>query len=108
MIQSFHYLPGEGVKTIEGVADFDRLSAVANSVLWVDLCKPSDQESYVLTHDFKFHPLAIEDVISEKPRTKVDDYDRYLFSVVTALSPFTTMNTAYSTTCITVPSGTRD
>ncbi|MDH4155896.1 MAG: magnesium/cobalt transporter CorA [candidate division Zixibacteria bacterium] len=81
MIQSFYYLPGEGVKTIEGVADFDGLGSVENSVLWVDLCKPSDQESYVLTHDFRFHPLAIEDVLSEKPRTKVDDYDRYLFLV---------------------------
>ena len=72
MIRSFYYLPGEGVSLIEGIADFDKLSAVEGSQLWVDLCKPTDQESYVLTHDFKFHPLAIEDVISEKPRTKID------------------------------------
>jgi magnesium transporter len=45
------------------------------------MCKPTDEESFVLTNDFKFHPLAIEDVISEKPRTKLDDYDRYLFLV---------------------------
>ena len=35
----------------------------------------------MLTHDFAFHPLAIEDVIAEKPRTKIDDYDSYLFLV---------------------------
>jgi magnesium transporter len=81
LIRSFYYLPGEAVKVIEGIADFDKLCLVENSVLWVDLCKPTDQESYVLTHDFKFHPLAIEDVISEKPQTKIDDYDRYLFVV---------------------------
>ncbi len=81
MIRSFYYLPGEGVEVIEGVADFDRLSSAEGALLWVDMCKPSDQESFVLTHDFKFHPLAIEDVISEKPRTKIDDYDRYLFLV---------------------------
>ncbi len=81
MIKSFYYLPGEDVKVIDGIADFDKLCAVENSVLWVDLCKPTDQESYVLTHDFKFHPLAIEDVISEKPQTKIDDYERYLFVV---------------------------
>lgn len=81
MIRSFYYLPNEGVEVIEGVADFDRLSNVPGALLWVDMCKPSDQESFVLTHDFKFHPLAIEDVISEKPRTKIDDYDRYLFLV---------------------------
>ena len=81
MIKSFYYLPNEPVRVIDGIADFDRLCAAENSILWVDLCKPDDQESFVLTHDFKFHPLAIEDVISEKPRTKIDDYERYLFVV---------------------------
>ncbi len=81
MIKSFFYLPGDGVKTIDGIADFDRLTSQENCVLWVDLCKPTDEESFVLTHDFAFHPLAIEDVIAEKPRTKIDDYDSYLFLV---------------------------
>jgi len=81
MIKSFLYLPGEGVEVIDGIADFNQLIRQENCVLWVDLCKPTDEESFVLTHDFDFHPLAIEDVISEKPRTKIDDYDRYLFLV---------------------------
>lgn len=81
MIRAFYYLPGEGVKLIDGIADFDRMLQTPEAVLWVDMCKPTDDESFVLTHDFKFHPLAIEDVISEKPRTKIDDYDRYLFVV---------------------------
>ena len=81
MIKSFYFLPDEGVKVIDGIADFDRMIAVEGSVLWVDMCKPTDQESYILTHDFQFHPLAIEDVISEKSQTKIDDYERYLFLV---------------------------
>ncbi len=81
MIRSFYYLPGKDVKVIDGIADFDRLLEAEGAVLWVDLCKPTDDESYILTHDFKFHPLAIEDVISEKPQTKIDDYNRYLFMV---------------------------
>jgi len=81
MIKSFYYLPDEGVSIIDGIADFDKLIAVDQSVLWVNMNKPTDQESFVLTDDFKFHPLAVEDVISEKSRTKVDDYDRYLFFV---------------------------
>lgn len=81
MIKAFHYIPDEGVKIIDDIADFDRLAAIENSILWVDLCKPTDQESFILTHDFKFHPLAIEDVISEKPRTKIDDYGTYIFLV---------------------------
>jgi len=81
MIKSFYYLPGEDAKVIEGIADFDRLCAAEGAVLWIDMCKPTDEESYVLTHDFKFHPLAVEDVISEKSQTKIDDYERYLFLV---------------------------
>lgn len=84
MIKSFYYVPGEGIEVIEGVANFDKLIAKPESFLWVDMCKPDDKESFVLTHDFKFHPLAIEDVISEKPRTKIDDYDTYLFLVFQA------------------------
>ncbi len=82
MIKSFYYHPDlERVKVIDGIADFDGMFEKEGSVLWVDMCKPTDEESYVLTHDFKFHPLAIEDVISEKSRTKIDDYGRYLFLV---------------------------
>jgi len=81
MIKSFYYLPDEAVKVLEGIADFDKLAKVENSILWVDMCKPTDQESFILTHDFKFHPLAVEDVISEKSRTKIDDYEKYLFMV---------------------------
>jgi magnesium transporter len=90
MIKSFHYLPDEGVKVIDGIADFDALCANEKAALWVDMCKPTDQESYVLTHDFKFHPLAIEDVISERSNTKIDDYGRYLFVVFSELDLFLT------------------
>ncbi|MBD3331838.1 magnesium/cobalt transporter CorA [candidate division GN15 bacterium] len=81
MIKSFLYRPEHRVQTFDGVQDFDKLAAEDGAVLWVDMCKPTDQESYILTHDFQFHPLAIEDVIAEKPRTKIDNYDRYIFMV---------------------------
>ena len=81
MIRSFLYLPGEDVKLQEGIDDFRAMAGQPGAILWVDMCKPTDEESYILTHDFNFHPLAVEDVISEKPRTKLDDYDKYLFLV---------------------------
>lgn len=81
MIKSFYYLPGKEVQVIDGLADFDKLMEAEDAILWVDLCKPTDQESFILTHDFKFHPLAIEDVISEAPHTKLDDYNKYIFVV---------------------------
>lgn len=81
MIRSFYHRSDGQVVVNDAVMDFDRLAAAPESVLWVDLCKPTDEESFVLTHDFKFHPLAIEDVITEKTRTKLDDYEDYLFGV---------------------------
>jgi magnesium transporter len=81
MIRSFYYLPSEGVQVLDDIQDFDRLMAVEGAVVWIDMLKPTDQELFILTHDFKFHPLAIEDVIAENSRTKVDDYERYLFMV---------------------------
>jgi len=82
VIKSFYYVPGNEVQVIEGITDFDRMVRAEGSVLWVDMCRPSDEESFVLTHDFKFHPLAIEDVLSERARSKIDDYDSYLFVVM--------------------------
>lgn len=81
MIRSFYYLPSEGIKVLEDIQDFDRLLAAEGAVAWIDMFKPTDQELFILTHDFKFHPLAIEDVIAENSRTKIDDYDHYLFMV---------------------------
>jgi magnesium transporter len=85
MIKYFLYRPGQGIEVSDKIGNFDRILADEQAILWVDLCKPTDEESFILTHDFKFHPLAIEDVLYEKPRTKVDDYDTYLFLVFQAV-----------------------
>ena len=85
MIKSFLLKPGEDVQVIEGVADFDALFADPEVVLWIDMTDPSDEESFILTNDFHFHPLAIEDVIEEEDaitelgRSKIDDYRDYLY-----------------------------
>ncbi len=81
MIRSFIWTPEEGTTSFEGIIDFDKYLENPDLLMWVDMTAPSDQESFVLTHDFKFHPLAIEDVISEVPRPKLDDYGNYLFLV---------------------------
>jgi len=81
MIRTFIWRPGEGTDVHEGIIDFDRFLEDPDIIMWVDLTAPSDKESFVLTHDFKFHPLAIEDVISEIPRPKLDNYGDYLFMI---------------------------
>jgi magnesium transporter len=86
MITSFLWKPDKPVERIEGIADFDALFADNDALLWIDMTDPDDKESYILTHDFHFHPLAIEDVIeeddviTEMPISKIDDYKNYLYA----------------------------
>jgi len=81
MIVTHTYQPDRGIVRTEGMLPFDELLRAHNQVFWVDLFNPTDEESYLLTADFGFHPLAIEDVIAELPGPKVDDYGQYLFVV---------------------------
>jgi len=85
MIRSLLWRPDQPVRQIDGIADFDSLFADPEAVLWIEMFDPTDEESYILTHDFHFHPLAIEDVIeeedviSELSRAKIDDYKNYIY-----------------------------
>ncbi len=81
MIKTLTYHPDEGVKEHAGLIDFKELAANHDCTFWVDLEKPEDEEAYILTSDFKFHPLVIEDVIAEKELPKLDVFDNYLFLV---------------------------
>jgi magnesium transporter len=87
MIRSCYYTPDDGLVYSEGIKEFRRMMERPDSVLWVDLSSPTDEESYILTADFRFHPLAIEDVLSEMSHPKVDDYDHYVFTIVQVLGP---------------------
>ena len=76
MIRSFLYRPDKGVKVGEGIDDFQAMVKQEGALLWVDMCKPTDEESYVLTNDFDFHPLAIDDAINDaNPRSAIGYYE---------------------------------
>ncbi len=87
MIKSYFYNRDDGLVQLEGIKEFHELTDRKDSVLWVDMIAPTDEESYILTGEFHFHPLAIEDVLSEMSRPKVDDYGDFLFTVVQVLGP---------------------
>jgi magnesium transporter len=70
------------------------LLADTNLFLWVDLEKPTPEETkFVLEDVFHFHPLSVEDCVMLSPSPKVDEYvpkedDRfaqYLFMVIHAV-----------------------
>jgi len=54
-------------------------------LLWVDLFKFTEQEIKYVAGVFGFHPLAVEDCITDSPRAKIDNYDSYYFFVMHAL-----------------------
>ncbi len=81
MIRSVFYHPEKGTRIIEGIVDFRSLIAEQGTMLWVDMLSPSDEEAYCLTHDFDFHPLIVEDVVTRQLSPKVDEFQNYLFLV---------------------------
>ena len=53
-----------------------------NALHWIDLEDPTVREATILEEPFHFHPLAIEDCLSDVHHPKVDDYEQYLFAIV--------------------------
>ena len=70
------------------------LLADTNLFLWLDLEKPTPEETKLVLEDiFHFHPLSIEDCVSVSPSPKVEEYtpkdedkfSPYLFMVIHAV-----------------------
>lgn len=69
---------------IEHPSEFrpELLTEFKDALHWIDLEDPTVQEAQILEDPFHFHPLAIEDCLSEVHHPKADDYDEYLFIIV--------------------------
>jgi magnesium transporter len=53
--------------------------------LWVDIDSTDVHQHALLEKVFGFHPLSIEDTLSPGSRVKLEEYDRYLFVVVSGI-----------------------
>ena len=58
------------------------LNPSAGSIVWVDLAAPSIPESLILSETFAFHPLSVEDAMSNLQYPKVEAYDGYLYVIL--------------------------
>jgi len=69
---------------IEHVPEFrpEEVTAHPEAIHWIDLEDPTVKEAGVLEDPFHFHPLAIEDCLSEVHHPKIDDYEDYIFTIV--------------------------
>ncbi|TMR93530.1 magnesium transporter CorA family protein [Nonomuraea basaltis] len=64
---------------IEDVSDY--VDDPGNTV-WFDLCSPAPQDLGVIGDELGLHELAVEDVLTDHQRPKVDIYDNHLFITV--------------------------
>jgi magnesium transporter len=59
------------------------LDPASGVTLWVDVAKPTPEEGQeLLANTFHFHPLSIEDALSEIHYPKIESYDRYLYVIL--------------------------
>jgi magnesium transporter len=50
-----------------------------DTVLWLDLCEPDQQDLEVVSQEFGLHPLAVEDAVQQHERPKLDRYQDHAF-----------------------------
>ncbi|SEH00119.1 magnesium transporter [Nonomuraea solani] len=56
-----------------------------DNTVWFDLCTPTPDELKAIGEELGLHELAVEDVIGDHQRPKVDVYDNHLFVTVYAV-----------------------
>ncbi|MDG4786983.1 magnesium transporter CorA family protein [Micromonospora sp. WMMD1102] len=57
----------------------DRLAADERVVVWLDICPPTEDDLRLLAEELGMHELALEDVVQQAQRAKLDRYDTHLF-----------------------------
>jgi magnesium transporter len=59
------------------------LDPASGVTVWVDVAHPTPEEGQaVLANTFHFHPLSVEDALSEIHYPKIESYDRYLYVIL--------------------------
>ena len=71
------------------VAEISNHLAEPESVVWLDLCRPTAADFEMINAEFGLHELAVEDALQESQRPKLDRYATHLFisAYAVALTP---------------------
>jgi magnesium transporter len=73
-------------KKLKRDLEYEELINEDISWFWVDFDKPDEKEIGLLSKDFYFHPLSIEDCLQRLQRPKFDHYEGYNFFVLNSLN----------------------
>jgi magnesium transporter len=74
----------DNATVLEKVEDISLHLGKKDTITWVDVEKPTDEDMQFLEKHFSFHPLAIEDCMTSIQRPKIDRYENCLFIVLHA------------------------
>jgi len=87
MIRSLYCTSDGQVRTDLPPDEFDAARQDPHGLLWVDLSgEPPEACEPILLDTFGFHPLAVDDALSETHVPKVDDWGAYLYLVFQAIA----------------------
>ena len=81
MIRSLYYVPGQPLQKNLPSEKFPELIQNQQAVLWVDFISEPPEICQPILEEFKFHPLAIDDVLQETHVPRLDDWGEYLYIV---------------------------
>ncbi|MBI4886728.1 MAG: magnesium/cobalt transporter CorA [Acidobacteria bacterium] len=76
------YVHRKGETTIATRVDPEWLAPQSDVTLWVDLSAPTPEEGGLLSDVFHFHPLSVEDALSEIHHPKIEPYAGYLYLIL--------------------------
>jgi len=69
--------PDGSVETLppDQIGEIDKLTGRKDSLVWVSAKMPSEAEVATLGHEFRLHPLALEDLRKRQQRPKLDNFE---------------------------------
>ena len=59
----------------------DVLIQKPDTLVWIDVTAPSDDDLKLLSREFAFHPLALEDAVTRHERPKLEQYNDYFMLI---------------------------
>lgn len=81
MATTIHVRTASGVRSTSDLAEVPELLA-SEDTFWIDTTSIDEPLRALLTDVLKLHPLAVEDILLDRPGPKVEDYADYLYMVI--------------------------
>jgi magnesium transporter len=87
MIRALYFENEKLIHTNLPQEEFSKALSNPQGLLWVDFQgEPPETSEPILLNTFKFHPLAVEDAVHQTHVPKVDDWEKYLYIALIAMS----------------------